>query len=187
MNSQFDNMIKVLTYFANQCDMFRPMLEGVESLQQENIFLREQLNQSTIVNNRMHLNATFSADQANFGVAVSKNTEDEIVVAEKEKEDLYVLIKSVIEVGADNYDRANMEYVLDFYSMIDKIDFDKYAELWDLMDSQIVEEPQTEDEELEEDEPTVEEEVSAPPVIEDEDKEETEEEPVSLFSRFKKR
>ena len=39
MNTQFNNMIQVLTYFANQCDMFRPMLEGVESLQQENQYL----------------------------------------------------------------------------------------------------------------------------------------------------
>lgn len=136
MNTQFDNMIQVLTYFANQCDMFRPMLEGVESLQQENQYLKQELDKSIIVQNRMQLNTTFSADYANFGVIVASqsvaddNSEEEKSAATKSvKDDLYNLFKSVISIGKDNYDKADMEYKLDFYSMIDKLDFDRYIEL----------------------------------------------------------
>ena len=137
--TNFDNMIQVLAYMANQCDMFRPILEGVSTLQQENVYLNEQLTKSVIMQNRLQLNATFSADQANFGVMIATMSEEDATttIAEKEKKkDLYYLIKSVIEVGKDNYDRNEMEYILDFYSMIEKIDFDDYVELWDLIDSQ---------------------------------------------------
>ena len=155
MNTQFDNMIQVLTYFANQCDMFRPMLEGVESLQQENQYLKQELDKSIIVQNRMQLNTTFSADYANFGVIVASqsvaddNSEEEKSAATKSvKDDLYNLFKSVINIGKDNYDKADMEYKLDFYSMIDKLDFDRYIELWDLIESQYaeIEEPSTDEE-----------------------------------------
>ena len=140
MNNQFNNMIQVLTYFADQCDMFKPMLEGVAGLQQENEFLRQELDKSIIVQNRMQLNTTFSADYANFGVAVNKASAEGEAVAnsspKKEEDDLYNLIKSVIEIGKDNYDKADMEYKLDFYSMIDKLSFDRYIELWDLIETQ---------------------------------------------------
>lgn len=174
MNTQFDNMIQVLTYFANQCDMFRPMLEGVESLQQENIYLRDELEKSLIIQNRMQLNTTFAADYANFGVITASLSEagEESIYVESAKDDLYNLFKSVICVGKDNYDRADMEYKLDFYSMIDKIDFDRYTELWDLIDSQHAEDI-VDDEmnvETEEEEEVVEEEQI--PEIEDTEAEE---------------
>lgn len=154
MNTQFDNMIQVLTYFANQCDMFRPMLEGVESLQQENQYLKQELEKSIIVQNRMQLNTTFSADYANFGVTVASqsvvdDSSEEKSAAEKSVEDdLYNLFKSVISIGKDNYDRTDMEYKLDFYSMIEKLDFDRYIELWDLIESQYaeIEEPSIDEE-----------------------------------------
>ena len=154
MNTQFNNMIQVLTYFANQCDMFRPMLEGVESLQQENQYLKQELDKSIIVQNRMQLNTTFSADYANFGVVVASqsvvdDTSKEKSAAEKSVEDdLYNLFKSVISIGKDNYDRKDMQYKLDFYSMVEKLDFDRYVELWDLIESQYaeIEEPSTNEE-----------------------------------------
>lgn len=151
MNTQFDNMIQVLTYFANQCDLFKPMLDGVESLQQENVYLRDELEKSLIVQNRMQLNTTFAADYANFGVITASVSEanEESVYAKNEKDDLYNLFKSVICVGKDNYDKADMEYKLDFYSMIDKIDFDKYVELWDLIDSQHAEDKEEIEESVE--------------------------------------
>lgn len=138
MNTQFDNMIQVLTYFANQCDMFRPMLEGVESLQQENIYLRNELEKSLIIQNRMQLNTMFAADYANFGMTVASLSEEteQSDYNENTKDDLYNLFKAVINIGKDNYDRADMEYKLDFYSMIDKIDLDRYSELCNLIDSQ---------------------------------------------------
>lgn len=180
MNTQFNNMIQVLTYFANQCDMFRPMLEGVESLQQENQYLKQELDKSIIVQNRMQLNTTFSADYANFGVAVASACSNDEKATKNEKDDLYNLFKSVISVGRDNYNKEDMEYKLDFYSMIEKLDFDRYIELWDLIESQYaeIEEPSTDEEQdtnlpgdsVSENETTTEEE---------------KEEETSLLSRFK--
>lgn len=180
MNTQFNNMIQVLTYFANQCDMFRPMLEGVESLQQENQYLKQELDKSIIVQNRMQLNTTFSADYANFGVAVTSQYSNNEKAAKNEQDDLYNLFKSVISVGRDNYDREDMEYKLDFYSMIEKLDFDRYIELWDLIESQYteIEEPSVDEEQ----------DTSLPgdPVSENEaTTEEEKEEGTSLLSRFK--
>ena len=179
MNTQFNNMIQVLTYFANQCDMFRPMLEGVESLQQENQYLKQELDKSIIVQNRMQLNTTFSADYANFGVAVTSQYSNNEKAAKNEQDDLYNLFKSVISVGRDNYDREDMEYKLDFYSMIEKLDFDRYIELWDLIESQYteIEEPSVDEEQ----------DTSLPgdSVSENEATTEEEKEEASLLSRFK--
>lgn len=179
MNTQFNNMIQVLTYFANQCDMFRPMLEGVESLQQENQYLKQELDKSIIVQNRMQLNTTFSADYANFGVAVASQYSNNEKATKNEQDDLYNLFKSVISVGKDNYDRADMEYKLDFYSMIEKLDFDRYIELWDLIDSQHAE---TEEPSIDEEQDTN---LSEDSVSEDEIAVEEENESPSLLSRFK--
>ena len=180
MNTQFNNMIQVLTYFANQCDMFRPMLEGVESLQQENQYLKQELEKSIIVQNRMQLNTTFSADYANFGVVVASKYSNNEKATKNEQDDLYNLFKSVISVGRDNYDREDMEYKLDFYSMIEKLDFDRYIELWDLIESQYteIEEPSTDEEQ----------DINLPgdSVLENEaTTEEEKEEGTSLLSRFK--
>lgn len=188
MNTQFDNMIQVLTYFANQCDLFKPMLEGVESLQQENAYLKDELEKSLIVQNRMQLNTTFSADYANFGVVVAsesvvEDTSEEKSAAEKSVEDdLYNLFKSVISIGKDNYDRKDMQYKLDFYSMVDRLDFDRYIELWDLIDSQHAEEDI--ETEVKKDPITDESLGGEEELVQPETKESTEETP-SLLSRFK--
>ena len=188
MNTQFDNMIQVLTYFANQCDLFKPMLEGVESLQQENAYLKDELEKSLIVQNRMQLNTTFSADYANFGVVVAsesvvEDTSEEKSAAEKSVEDdLYNLFKSVISIGKDNYDRKDMQYKLDFYSMVDRLDFDRYIELWDLIDSQHTDEDV--ETEVKKDPITDESLGGEEELVQPETKESTEETP-SLLSRFK--
>lgn len=188
MNTQFDNMIQVLTYFANQCDLFKPMLEGVESLQQENAYLKDELEKSLIVQNRMQLNTTFSADYANFGVVVAsesvvEDTSEEKPTATKSVEDdLYNLFKSVISIGKDNYDRKDMQYKLDFYSMVDRLDFDRYIELWDLIDSQHAEEDI--ETEVKKDPITDESLGGEEELVQPETKESTEETP-SLLSRLK--
>lgn len=188
MNTQFDNMIQVLTYFANQCDLFKPMLEGVENLQQENAYLKDELEKSLIVQNRMQLNTTFSADYANFGVIVASQSvaddsseEEKSAAVKSVKDDLYNLFKSVISIGKDNYDRKDMQYKLDFYSMVDRLDFDRYIELWDLIDSQHAEEDI--ETEIEED-PITDESLGEEELVQPETKESTEETP-SLLSRFK--
>lgn len=153
MEQQFNNMIQVLTYFADQCDMYKPMLDGVQHLKDQNEVLKDQLKQSVIIQNRLQLESSFSADYANFGIAtVNAASVDNVDVAREQtyksiskEDDLYSLIKSVIDIGKDNYNKKDMEYKLDFYSMIEKIDFDKYMELIELIESQHEDETVKED------------------------------------------
>lgn len=153
MEQQFNNMIQVLTYFADQCDMYKPMLDGVQHLKDQNEILKDQLKQSVIIQNRLQLESSFSADYANFGIAtVNTASVDNVDVAREQtyksvskEDDLYSLIKSVIDIGKDNYNKKDMEYKLDFYSMIEKIDFDKYMELIELIESQHEDETVKED------------------------------------------
>ena len=153
MEQQFNNMIQVLTYFADQCDMYKPMLDGVQHLKDQNEILKDQLKQSVIIQNRLQLESSFSADYANFGIAtVNAASVDNVDVAREQtyksiskEDDLYSLIKSVIDIGKDNYNKKDMEYKLDFYSMIEKIDFDKYMELIELIESQHEDETVKED------------------------------------------
>ena len=140
--SNFNNMIQVLTYFADQCDMFDPMLQGVKDLNEKNQLLDEKIKQTNILYDRMQLNATYLADNANFGVAMVKSPTGELPVAVNIDpkniliEDRYNLIKAVINVGKDNYDREKMEQLLDFYSMVSILDFDRYAELIEIIEEQ---------------------------------------------------
>lgn len=146
----YDNMIKVLAYFADQCDMFTPMLDGVKELKEENANLRKEVEVTRVLQNRMQLNATFNADYANFGIqTVKQASEDADKVLEynilqrntkNTENDLYILIKSVISVGRDNYIREDMEYILDFYNMTGLLDIEKYMELFMLIDDQYTEE-----------------------------------------------
>lgn len=153
MEQQFNNMIQVLTYFADQCDMYKPMLDGVQHLKDQNELLKDQLKQSVIIQNRLQLESSFSADYANFGIAtVNAASVDNVDVTREQtyksiskEDDLYSLIKSVIDIGKDNYNKKDMEYKLDFYSMIEKIDFDKYMELIELIESQHEDETVKED------------------------------------------
>lgn len=153
MEQQFNNMIQVLTYFADQCDMYKPMLDGVQHLKDQNELLKDQLKQSVIMQNRLQLESSFSADYANFGIAtVNAASVDNVDVTREQtyksiskEDDLYSLIKSVIDIGKDNYNKKDMEYKLDFYSMIEKIDFDKYMELIELIESQHEDETVKED------------------------------------------
>lgn len=179
MEQQFNNMIQVLTYFADQCDMFKPMLEGVQQLQSQNTELKGQLEQSVIVQNRLQLETSFSADYANFGIATVNVTNDDSVSVNNQESykpvskenDLYDLIKSVINVGKDNYNKKDMEYKLDFYSMIEKIDFDKYSELIGLIESQHteVEPPKDENTSTKEENKTPENDDSSNPIEDNKD------------------
>lgn len=142
MNNNFDNMVQVLTYFANQCDMFKPMLEGVYELDKKNKMLDDKIKETNILYDRMQLNATYLADNANFGVAMVKSPDGESVISTNIDskniliEDRYNLIKAVINVGKDNYDKDKMEQLLDFYSMVNILDFDRYTELLGIIDEQ---------------------------------------------------
>lgn len=140
--SNFNNMIQVLSYFADQCDMFDPMLQGVKDLNEKNQMLDDKIRQTNILYDRMQLNATYLADNANFGVEMVKSPTGELpaIINIDPKniliEDRYNLIKAVINVGKDNYDKERMEQLLDFYSMVNILDFDRYAELVEIIEEQ---------------------------------------------------
>lgn len=141
--NKFDNMIQVLTYFSNQCDMFKPMLDGVNEFNNKNRLLNEKIKQTNILYDRMQLNATYLADNANFGVAMIQSPNGEIIASNINIdpknisiEDRYNLIKKVIIVGKDNYDKDKMEQLLDFYSMLNILTFERYSELLDIIDEQ---------------------------------------------------
>lgn len=140
MNQNFDNMIKVLAYFADQCDMFKPMLDGVNALRTENQALKARVEVTDIFHNRMQLHSTYSADYAQFGVetvriaqasASTRSFKQNLCTA-----DLITLFKQVIKQGKGSYDKAALEEMLDFYSMTEILDFDVYMELWDMIDAQ---------------------------------------------------
>ena len=140
--SNFNNMIQVLSYFADQCDMFDPMLQGVKDLNEKNQMLDDKIRQTNILYDRMQLNATYLADNANFGVEMVKSPTGELPATINIDpkniliEDRYNLIKAVINVGKDNYDKERMEQLLDFYSMVNILDFDRYAELVEIIEEQ---------------------------------------------------
>lgn len=140
--SNFNNMIQVLSYFADQCDMFDPMLQGIKDLNEKNQMLDDKIRQTNILYDRMQLNATYLADNANFGVEMVKSSTGELptIINIDPKniliEDRYNLIKAVINVGKDNYDKERMEQLLDFYSMVNILDFDRYAELIEIIEEQ---------------------------------------------------
>lgn len=140
MEQNFENMVQVLGYLADQCDLFKPMVDGVTSLQEENTQLKSKVRAASITNNRLQLNSTFSADYANFGITTVKTastgTESENNLKISQQNDLYNLIRGVILVGKENYSKSDMEYKLDFFSMVEKITFDQYSSLIEIIDKQ---------------------------------------------------
>lgn len=140
--SNFNNMIQVLSYFADQCDMFDPMLQGVKDLNEKNQMLDDKIRQTNILYDRMQLNATYLADNANFGVEMVKSPTGELPATINIDpkniliEDRYNLIKAVINIGKDNYDKEKMEQLLDFYNMVNILSLERYEELLNIIDEQ---------------------------------------------------
>ena len=54
-------------------------------------------------------------------------------------EDLFMMIYKNIIVGKENYNRAEIEEIIDFYTMIGSLDFDMASILFDLIEQQHVE------------------------------------------------
>lgn len=139
-NPNFENMIQVLSYFAEQCDLFKPMLDGVTSLQDDNTKLKDGVWNASMLNNRVQLNTTFSADYANFGINSAKSTgvdeESQENAKYSQQKDLYKLFKAVIMIGKDNYVKADMEYKLFFYYFNGGLLFDDYTDLTNMIYSQ---------------------------------------------------
>lgn len=131
---RFDNMVEVLTYFANKSGMFKPMLDGVVELQKENERLKSELEQEKAYKDRVNLDNIYSTDTVVFKF-------DVMAMESRRKlefdEDLFTLIKRVVEVGVDNYNYDKVLEMLDFYVTIGKLDWDAWDVIFGIMESQL--------------------------------------------------
>nr|WP_195365954.1 BppU family phage baseplate upper protein [[Eubacterium] tenue] len=88
----------------------------------------------TVVQNRMQLATTYSSDRTTFRVDTS------VFTAEKAKQevdyDLFRLLRHNILVGPQNYNKEEMESIMDFYVSIGKINYDMWDELYLLIEEQ---------------------------------------------------
>lgn len=88
----------------------------------------------TVTQNRMQLGTTYSSDRTTFRVDTATFT------TEKSKQDLdydlFRLLRHNILVGPHNYDKAEMENMMDFYVSVGKIDYNMWDELYMLIEEQ---------------------------------------------------
>lgn len=88
----------------------------------------------TVTQNRMQLGTTYSSDRTTFRVDTATFS------TEKAKQDLdydlFRLLKHNIIVGPQNYDKAEMENMMDFYVSVGKIDYNMWDELYMLIEEQ---------------------------------------------------
>lgn len=88
----------------------------------------------TVVQNRMQLATTYSSDRTTFRVDTSVFT---IEKAKQEVDyDLFRLLRHNILVGPQNYNKEEMESIMDFYVSIGKINYDMWDELYLLIEEQ---------------------------------------------------
>lgn len=88
---------------------------------------------NAIKQNKLALRNTYNSDSLNFDIQVMTNRSVENIEIDY---DVYNLIKENIEVGKGNYDREQIETIIDFYIMIFKISFEMGMELFDLIEQQ---------------------------------------------------
>lgn len=88
----------------------------------------------TVTQNRMQLGTTYSSDRTTFRVDTATFS------TEKAKQDLdydlFRLLKHNILVGPKNYDKSEMENMMDFYVSVGKIDYNMWDELYMLIEEQ---------------------------------------------------
>lgn len=88
----------------------------------------------TVAQNRMMLSSRYNADRADFRIdntlGVPKTVSVELDY------DLFELMKKVVIVGKDNYDRSKIEEQMDFYVTEGFIDWDMWDELFAIIELQ---------------------------------------------------
>lgn len=88
----------------------------------------------TVTQNRMQLGTTYSSDRTTFRVDTATFTTEK---AKQELDyDLFRLLKHNILVGPHNYDKSEMENMMDFYVSVGKIDYNMWDELYMLIEEQ---------------------------------------------------
>lgn len=88
----------------------------------------------TVTQNRMQLGTTYSSDRTTFRVDTATFSTEK---AKQELDyDLFRLLRHNILVGPQNYDKAEMENMMDFYVSVGKIDYNMWDELYMLIEEQ---------------------------------------------------
>lgn len=88
----------------------------------------------TVTQNRMQLGTTYSSDRTTFRVDTA--TFSSVKAKQDLDYDLFRLLKHNILVGPQNYDKAEMENMMDFYVSVGKIDYNMWDELYMLIEEQ---------------------------------------------------
>lgn len=88
----------------------------------------------TVTQNRMQLGTTYSSDRTTFRVDTA--TFSSVKAKQDLDYDLFRLLKHNIIVGPQNYDKAEMENMMDFYVSVGKIDYNMWDELYMLIEAQ---------------------------------------------------
>ena len=88
----------------------------------------------TVTQNRMQLGTTYSSDRTTFRVDTA--TFSSVKAKQDLDYDLFRLLKHNILVGPQNYDKAEMENMMDFYVSVGKIDYNMWDELYMLIEAQ---------------------------------------------------
>ena len=96
--------------------------------------MQEYIINRAIYQNRMMLNNVYSADMTSLKVDISTFSSD--TTSNLEDIELYNLIRKNILVGKTNYDRTDMENLIDFYTMVGKLSFDMAEDLFTLISDQ---------------------------------------------------
>ena len=106
------------------------MIEFVKTTDTRLKELSKSIYEEDLYESKLMLNSMFTTDIVNFRV----DTELYSVISERDTdEDLIKLILTIIESGEENYDISRMEYIIDFYTVIGKIDFEVAIELLDML------------------------------------------------------
>lgn len=99
----------------------------------------------TTTQNRLILNSTYTSDKTTFKVDTNSaiptenktlNVQTDTKAKEALDYDLFILMRNVILVGKENYIKAEMQEMMDFYQLIGKIDWDMWDQLFELISLQ---------------------------------------------------
>ena len=108
----------------------------INSLKNKISNLEDIINEQNVSQNKFILSNTYVADTTALKVDIMTTaySSDSGV-----NEDLFMMIYKNIIVGKENYNRVEMEEIIDFYTMVGSLDFDMAGILFDLIEQQHVE------------------------------------------------
>ena len=92
----------------------------------------KRLEDKEIALNNLMLKSIYSGESAKYDISIALRTTNVNYI----DNDLFELLTKVILVGPNNYDREELEEKIDFFTLIDKLDYDMADVLFELIDNQ---------------------------------------------------